>query len=64
MAELLGDRERLVLERLATGMTSKEIARALGISDRTVSKHRENIKRKVGVRDLAGLIQLVRATSS
>ncbi|MFM0147264.1 LuxR family transcriptional regulator [Paraburkholderia sp. RL18-085-BIA-A] len=64
MAELLGDRERLVLERLATGMTSKEIARALGISDRTVSKHRENIKRKVGVRDLAGLIQLVRAISS
>jgi DNA-binding CsgD family transcriptional regulator len=53
-----------VLERLATGMTSKEIARALGISDRTVSKHRENIKRKVGVRDLAGLIQLVRAISS
>jgi DNA-binding CsgD family transcriptional regulator len=53
-----------VLERLATRMTSKEIARALGISDCTVSKHRENIKRKVGVRDLAGLIQLVRAISS
>jgi DNA-binding NarL/FixJ family response regulator len=43
-------REREVLEQLKQGKTTKEIARALGISARTVDLHRATIKRKLGLR--------------
>ncbi|MEK7916780.1 helix-turn-helix transcriptional regulator [Burkholderia contaminans] len=41
--------ERRVLQHLSDGGTSKQIARALGISHRTVDKHRENLLRKFGM---------------
>lgn len=37
------------------GRTSKEIARALYLSDLTVRKHRENILRKLGLTSTAQL---------
>ena len=51
----LSSREREILHLIAEGRSSKEIAGILSISVKTVSFHRENIKRKLGVRTIAGL---------
>jgi DNA-binding NarL/FixJ family response regulator len=48
-------REREVLTRVATGLTSKQIAGELGISPRTVETHRESLTRKLGITSVAGL---------
>jgi DNA-binding NarL/FixJ family response regulator len=45
------DRELAVLGLMADGMIAAAIARRLGISPRTVSKHIENIYRKLGAHD-------------
>jgi two-component system, LuxR family, response regulator FixJ len=45
----LSDRERQVLQNLATGAPSKVIAHRLGISARTVEMHRAHICEKLGV---------------
>jgi len=39
-------REREIAQQLATGATSKQIARALGISPRTVEAHRSRLMKK------------------
>ncbi|MDX6591369.1 MAG: hypothetical protein QOJ13_565 [Gaiellales bacterium] len=44
-------REQQVLGMIADGHTSKEIAEALVISPRTVERHRENLLRKLGLRN-------------
>lgn len=44
----LTEREREVLERVFAGQPSKVIASALGISERGVIFHRQNIRRKFG----------------
>ena len=54
-AVTLSPREREVLQLISEGRSGKEIAAVLGISVRTASFHRENIKRKLGVRTVAGL---------
>ncbi|MFQ5625839.1 MAG: response regulator [Methyloligellaceae bacterium] len=50
-------RERQVLQLLVEGGTNKAIALQLCISDRTVEKHRANIRRKLDVRDNSSLIK-------
>lgn len=56
-------REREIVRQLAAGASSKQIARVLGISPRTVEGHRARIIRKVGASSasemLAKLIGLV-----
>ena len=52
----LSARELQVLELLRTGKTTKEIARALDLSARTVDIHRANLKKKLGLRSGAELI--------
>lgn len=54
--EALSGRERVVLDHVGQGLSSKEIARVLGISDLTVRKHRENLCRKLKARNAAELI--------
>lgn len=49
--ETLTDREREVLQLTAEGLTSKQIGEKLHISHRTVEKHREKIKEKLGVQN-------------
>ena len=49
--EALTRREREVLALMASGETSKEIARALDISPRTVERHREGVLAKTGARN-------------
>lgn len=50
-------REREVMSLLGEGKTSKEIARVLNLSFRTVEVHRGRLMRKFGVRNTAGLFQ-------
>lgn len=51
----LGNREREVLQLLAEGKTSKEIASRLRISPATVETHRRNIMKKLNLHSIAEL---------
>lgn len=53
----LSPREIEVLGYLADGRTGQEIGEKLGISIKTVERHKENLKRKTGLTTLAGLIK-------
>lgn len=53
--ELLGAREREVLQLLAEGLTSKEIAARLSLSTKTIETHRRNISQKLGLKSIAEL---------
>jgi DNA-binding NarL/FixJ family response regulator len=54
----LSPRERDVLAELAEGRTSKDIARAMGVSPRTIEVHRASIMRRTGTETLAELLRL------
>ena len=54
--ETLTKREREILDMLVDGKRSKDIARALGISPRTVEAHRQNTLRKMEVSSVKELI--------
>ncbi len=56
----LTPREREVVDRLVRGMPNKVIAHELALSARTVEMHRSNALEKLGVRNLAGLIVLLK----
>lgn len=51
----LSSREREVLQLVSEGQTTKEIAKALKLSPKTVDSHREHIMVKLGIRNIAGL---------
>lgn len=51
----LSRRQRQILQLVARGASSKEIALELGLSEKTVSNHRAAIMRKLGIHDVAGL---------
>jgi two-component system response regulator DctR len=52
----LTDREREVLGQILSGLTSKEIARVLGVSPRTVDAHRKNLLRKLRIGNVKELM--------
>jgi DNA-binding NarL/FixJ family response regulator len=52
----LTDRELHVLQLLGAGMSTRRVAEELKLSFKTLETHRENIKRKLGIRDAPGLI--------
>lgn len=52
---LLSKRERQVLKRIAEGEKNRQIAEALGISIKTVEKHRTNLMRKLDLHNAAAL---------
>lgn len=54
----LTDREREVLEMIANGWASKEIAAALEVSGRTVDAHRAKIAGKLGTSSVAEFVRL------
>jgi FixJ family two-component response regulator len=55
----LTSKEREVLEAVAAGMTNKEIADQLGLSLRAVEDRRARLMRKLDVRSVAELLQLL-----
>ncbi len=55
VADLLSQREMQVIKLVAEGHTSNSAGELLGISTHTVRKHRENIKRKLGLGTVAEL---------
>jgi RNA polymerase sigma factor (sigma-70 family) len=56
--ESLSQRETETLELVVDGKSSKEIARALGISYKTVEAHRARILKKLGARTTSDLVRL------
>lgn len=50
-------RQREILQLLAEGKGTKEIAFCLGISAKTVETHRERLMERLGIHDLAGLVR-------
>lgn len=50
-------RERQVLQLVAEGKTTKEVARILGISAKTAETHRDHIMKKLDLHETAGLVR-------
>jgi len=55
--DVLSSRERQVLQLVAEGKTTKEIAGVLGVSIKTADSHRTRIMRKLDIHDTAGLVR-------
>jgi DNA-binding NarL/FixJ family response regulator len=54
--DLLTLRQREVLQMIAEGKSTKEIAAILAVSIKTVETHRAAIMARLGIRDIAGLV--------
>ncbi len=55
----LSDREEQVAKLIGDGISSKQIGVVLSISEKTVSKHRSNIFKKLNVKNTAQLVRYV-----
>jgi len=55
MTQSITEREREVLTRIALGNSNKLIARDLGVSPKTVEKHRSNLMRKLQLHNAAAI---------
>lgn len=53
----LTPRQREILQLVAEGHTSKEVAQRLGVSYRTIEVHRHQLMKRLGVHDLPGLVR-------
>lgn len=53
----LTPRQNRVAELIALGLQTKEIARVLAISTKTVESHRMNIKERLQTRTLVGIVR-------
>lgn len=53
----LTPRELEILARIVVGHSSKEVARSLDISPRTVDFHRSNLRKKFAARNAADLVR-------
>ncbi|MBZ5727812.1 MAG: response regulator transcription factor [Acidobacteriia bacterium] len=56
-AEPLSTRERQILQLIAEGMRTKEVAEFLSISVKTAESHRTKIMHKLGIHDTASLVR-------
>ena len=54
-SDILSAREREVLQLLAEGKSTKEIASDLHVSVKTIETHRQNIMQKLNIHTIAGL---------
>lgn len=53
----LTDREREVLQLVAEGSTTREVAETLGVSVKTAESHRSRMMRKLDIHHVAGLVR-------
>ena len=56
MRGILTTREKEVFKLLVSGLTTKEIASNLGISEKTVRNHISNVMQKLGVKGRANAV--------
>jgi len=56
-APKLSPRQREVLQLIAEGHSTKEIAHRLALSVKTVETHRAELMVRLGIRDVAGLVR-------
>jgi two-component system, NarL family, response regulator NreC len=56
-SQTLTSRERQVVQLVAEGKTTKEIASHLGISVKTADSHRTRVMKKLDIHDTAGLVR-------
>ena len=55
--DLLSNREQQVFRLIVEGNSTSDIADVLCISPKTVEKHRANVMKKLGIRDLVALVK-------
>ncbi len=61
LLQKLTGREREILDMVARGRATKEIARALDVSPRTIETHRANLAEKLGTTSVAEMVRIVLA---
>jgi DNA-binding NarL/FixJ family response regulator len=54
---LLTPRQREILQLVAEGNSTKQVAGRLGLSTKTIEAHRGAIMHRLGIRDLTGLVR-------
>jgi DNA-binding NarL/FixJ family response regulator len=54
--ERLTERQRQVLQMIAEGRTTREMAQTLHLSVKTIESHRAKLMNELGIRDVAGLV--------
>jgi DNA-binding NarL/FixJ family response regulator len=57
VAERLTPRQKEVLQLIAEGRTTKEVAQRLGLSVKTAESHRAQLMERLGIHDVAGLVR-------
>ncbi len=55
--EMLSTRQREILQAIAEGKSTKDIAELLSISPKTVETHRGHLMQKLDIHDIAGLVR-------
>jgi DNA-binding NarL/FixJ family response regulator len=55
--EQLTPRQREVLQLIAEGHTTKQIAQILSVSERTAMTHRAQLMERLDIHDIAGLVR-------
>jgi RNA polymerase sigma factor (sigma-70 family) len=60
----LTEREQEIVKMVVEGSLTKQIAKQLGISSKTVEVHRSRITKKLGVRSVAQLVRMVVQSSA
>jgi DNA-binding NarL/FixJ family response regulator len=56
-AEALTPRQREILQLIAEGRTTKEIAALLHLSENTIETHRRNLMERLNIHEMAGLVR-------
>ena len=59
LLDLLTPREFEVMQLIITGMLNKQVGGELGVTEKTIKVHRGRLLRKLGVKSVAELVQLV-----
>jgi two-component system response regulator NreC len=57
LPDILTKTEKIVLEKIAGGLSNKQVGQQMGISVRTVETHRAHILKKLKLKNTAGLVQ-------
>lgn len=58
LLRMLTERESEIVDAIVAGRSSKQIADALSVSQRTVEAHRANVLQKLGISNTASLVRL------